>query len=110
MSRRPRTPPSPPCPSLAVSPTRAPAPAAGREKDGPGHAHTRLSDVQDLAEDQGELDAASSEGALVLVFPAAVLEDELEERTGASHYVGHRPRRLPQRWGSGTPRSSCIPE
>ena len=53
------------------------------------HTHTRLSNVQDLAEDQGELDAASSEGAFVFVFPAAVLEDKLEERAVAWRYMGH---------------------
>jgi len=84
---------SQPSPSLAVSRAGAwwphahspgslsPAPASQQAGEGPaGHTHTRLSNVQDLAEDQGELDAASSEGALVFVFPAAVLEDKLEER------------------------------
>lgn len=52
-----------------------------------GHIHTRLSDVQDLTEDQGELDAASSKRALVFVLTAAVLEDELEERNISLCYM-----------------------
>lgn len=52
-----------------------------------GHTHTRLSDVQDLTEDQGELDAASSKRALVFVLTAAVLQDELEERNISLCYM-----------------------
>lgn len=48
---------------------------------------TRLSNVQDLAEHQGELDAASSKGTFVFVFPAAVLEDKLEKRAMTSCYM-----------------------
>lgn len=70
------------------------------------HTHTRLSNVQDLAEDQGELDAASSERTFMFVFPAAVLEDKLEERAIASCYTGHGVGELPKRWGSDIPRSS----
>lgn len=70
------------------------------------HTHTRLSNVQDLAEDQGELDAASSERAFMFVFPAAVLEDELEKRAIASCYTGHGVGELLKRWGSDIPHSS----
>lgn len=48
---------------------------------------TRLSNVQDLAEDQSELDAAPSKGTLMFVFPTAVLEDKLEKRAITSRYM-----------------------
>lgn len=38
---------------------------------------TSFSDAEDFTEDEGELDAAPGERTLVLVFPAAVLQDEL---------------------------------
>lgn len=100
MSRRTRTFPSPPslpllsampepggatATALAARPQLLPASRQqGREREKLEHRHTRLSNVQDLAEDQGELDAASSEGTFMFVFPAAVLEDKLEERASAS--------------------------
>lgn len=83
-----------PCPG-GLSPLLPAGRQQGREKDKLGHTHTRLSNVQDLAEDQGELDAASSEGAFVFVFPAAVLKDKLEERVVALCYVGHGLGGLP---------------
>ena len=83
-------------PALAACPRSCqPARQQGREMDKLEHTHTRLSNVQDLAEDQGELDAASSERAFVFVFPAAVLEDKLEERAVAWRYMGHGVGGLP---------------
>lgn len=77
------------CSPGSLSPTPASQWPAGREREKLEHRHTWLSNVQDLAEDQGELDAASSEGTFVFVFPAAVLEDKLEERASVSCYMGH---------------------
>lgn len=71
-----------------------PARQQGREEK-PECTHTWLSNVQDLAEDQGELDAASSKGALIFVFPAAVLKDKLEEKAVDSE---------------GSPNSGALPE
>ncbi len=38
---------------------------------------TRFSDTKDFTQDECELDAASGKGTLMLVFPAAVLQDKL---------------------------------
>lgn len=46
----------------------------------PGVRLTGLADTQDFAKDERQLDAAAGERALVLVFPAAVLQDKLGKR------------------------------
>lgn len=69
--------------------------------------HTWLSNVQDLAEDQGELDAASSKGTFMFVFPAAVLEDKLEKRVMTSCYMDLEG--CPNSRCQDMPCSSCIP-
>lgn len=47
------------------------------------HGLTQLPDLEDFTEHFGELDGAAAEGALVFVFPAAVLQDDLwGARTG----------------------------
>lgn len=89
------------CPALATCP---PSSRAGRRTS--LGTRTRLSNVQDLAEDQGELDAASGKGTFVFVFPAAVLEDKLEKRAMT---LLHGFGGLPQEWVSDMPHSSCIP-
>lgn len=42
---------------------------------------TELAHFQDLAQHLGQLDAAAAKRALVLVLPAAVLQDDLDTRT-----------------------------
>lgn len=81
-----------PCQSLVATWMQSPALAACPPSRRAGRrtslgTRTRLSNVQDLAEDQGELDAASSKGTFVFVFPAAVLEDKLEKRAMTSCYM-----------------------
>lgn len=55
------------------------SPGSGLHAEGGGgwRGLTQLPDLQDLTEHFGELDGAAAEGALVLVFPAAVLQDDL---------------------------------
>lgn len=69
-------------PALAACP---PSSKAGRRTS--LSTRTWLSNVQDLAEYQGELDAASSKRTFMFVFPAAVLEDKLEKRAMTSCYM-----------------------
>lgn len=79
-----------PCQSLVAtwmqSPALAACPLSSRAGTSLG-TRTWLSNVQDLAEYQGELDAASSKGTFVFVFPAAVLENKLEKRAMTSCYM-----------------------
>lgn len=51
---------------------------------------TELPHFQDLAQHLGQLDAAAAKRALVLVFPAAVLQDDLENTdTGISQSTAY---------------------
>ena len=43
---------------------------------------TQFPDLQDLAQHLGELDRTAAKGALVFVFSAAVLQDDLRARRG----------------------------
>jgi len=53
----------------------------GPSRQNGGGQLTRLADTKDLTQDECELDAAPGKGTLVLVFPAAVLQDKLGDRS-----------------------------
>lgn len=67
-------------------PNAAPSGLTGLLSPGNGRAGSRaltqFPDLQDLTQHLGELDRAAAKGALVLVFSATVLQDDLQGRRG----------------------------
>lgn len=73
-------------PNTAGTPNAAPSGLTGLPSPGNGRAGSRaltqLPDLQDLTQHLGELNRAAAKGALVLVFSATVLQDNLQGRRG----------------------------
>ena len=51
---------------------------------------TQFPDLQDLTQHLGELDCAAAKGALMLVFSATVLQDDLRGRRGMREGEGRQ--------------------